>query len=479
MSGLWMFAVALVLMLLTGWPVYAVLLFVATLFASGAWLLGHFDPSLIGALPNRIVGLLEHDLLQALPLYALIGALLNRLPLATQLHRCARWLVGGPAASDVATLGVGALLAPMNGSVGASLHTLSRCVPALENPNNDQSARNTATLCVASTLGLVIPPSLVLLLLGDTMMRAHTEAVNVTRAMVQIVNTQDVMRAALIPGGLVFLLSIAWVVCRGRGTSTNRPATPPSSDFWTALCVVFIIAGLLVGVAIGRFYAVEAAATGAMLLVVYGVLSGQLSRTLWRGVLRDSLTLTGLLFALLIGATAFSLVLRGLGTDVWVAEALRSWSDHPQGLLLLVLLGLMACSFVLDAFEMIFLVIPLVIPPVLQVVPDAAWVATLVLLVLQTGFLLPPFGYAVVMARAMSPHAPRLKDLSRALLPHVLIQLLLIGLVFSVPAITQLARGSQSLSDKPALTNDQVEEAMRQTTPSPYEAASAPDINIK
>jgi len=443
--GLAMFVCAAALMIATGLPVYAVLLFVSTTFAALGIALGNFDLALLGALPVRLVGLLEHDLLQALPLYAFIGALLNRLTLASLLQRggerlFARALPNAGAAAQLSALGVGALLAPMNGSVGASLHMLSRsAVPALA-ARRVPPAQATATVCIASTLGVVIPPSLVLLLLGDAMMRAHTEALNISRAAVRVVNTQDVMRAALLPGAMVLLIALALTAWRGRGVPADAPPALSRREWVPGAIAAVVIAALLAGVAIGRLYAVEAAATGGVLLLAYAAASRQIDRALIRHVMHDTLALTGLLFALLLAATTFTLVLRGFGTDVWIAESMQSVAGRPKFLLVSVLAGLVACTFVLDAFEMIFLVIPLVMPPVLVAVPDAAWVAALTLLVLQAGFLLPPFGYAVVMSRSLIKPAPGVRALGRALMPQLLAQGLLIGAVLAWPQITQWAR---------------------------------------
>ena len=443
--GLLMFGVAMLLMIVTGLPVYAVLLGVASVFAALGVALGAFGWALISALPYRIVGLLEHDLLQALPLYAFIGALLNRLSLAGLLHRAGERLFARNAASaELSALCVGALLAPMNGSVGASLHTLSRgLAPALAE-SGTPPARAAATVCVASTLGIVIPPSLVLLLLGDAMMRAHTEALNVTHAAVRIVNTQDVMRAALVPGTLVLLMALLLAAWRSRD-ATRRPRPPLRREqVLTAALATLVIGALLVGVAIGRLYAVEAAATGGLLLLVYAACSGQIDRALVHHVLHDTMTLTGLLLALLIAATTFSLVLRGLGTDVLITQTLGTLGQRPMLLMLGVLGGLVACSFVLDAFEMIFLVIPLVMPPLLMAVPDPAWVAAVTLLVLQAGFLLPPFGYAVLMSRSLMPDSTSLGALSRELWPQLAAQTALIAMVLMFPQITRWTRPAET-----------------------------------
>lgn len=466
--GLWMFAVALALMVLTGLPVYAVLLATSSAFAALGCALGAFDLRLLGAVSSRVVGLLEHDLLQALPLFALSGALLNQLPLARLLHRAAeRLFQRSTCATELAALTVGALLAPMNGSVGASLHSLSRSVAPAMLERGVAPNRMAATVCVASTLGVVIPPSLVLLLLGDAMMRAHTEAVNVTHAAVRIVNTQDVMRAVWLPGLIVLLMALALTAWRGRSSDAKpvpkpMPKSMPNGlsgcDAVMAAAVVAVILLLLVGVATGRFFAVEAAATGCVLLAVGASVSGRLPWRQWKRVLSDAMNLTGALMALLVGATAFSLVLRAFDTDALIARQLQILSAQPAVLLAVVLGGMLLCSFVLDAFEMIFLVVPLVMPPVLMVVPDAAWMAALTLLVLQLGFLLPPFGYALVMSRQVLPqadgaHRVGLHDLSKALWPQLLAQACLIAAVLFLPQITQWTRPVEPVRPGPTNTD--------------------------
>ena len=459
--GLVMFAVAIVLMIATGLPVYAVLLGVAAVFAAFGVALGAFEWKLLTALPSRVVGLLEHDLLQALPLYALIGALLNRLPLAGLMHAAgARVFARSAASAQLSALGVGALLAPMNGSVGASLHMLARRVAPALAARGVAPAEATATVCVASTLGIVIPPSLVLLLLGDAMMRAHTEASNATHAAVRIVNTQDVMRAALLPGLAVLVIALAIAAWRGRGRARSAFAPLARAAVAQAAGAAIVIVVLLGAVAAGRVYAVEAAAAGGLLLLVWGAFTGRLDRALLVAVLGDAMTLTGLLMALLVGATSFSLVLRGFGTDGLIAGALHTLDAEPRLMLGAVLAGMVACSFVLDAFEMIFLVVPLVMPPLLAVVADPAWVATLTLLVLQMGFLLPPLGYAVVMSRLATREPPPLAALARALAPQLVAQALLIAVLVAWPGLTHWGANETTGGGAATLSNEQAEKLM-------------------
>ena len=437
-AGIWMLAGVGVLLIATGLPAWIVLIGVALAFSVGGVALGALSLSLLTAVPERLIGLLENDLLQALPLYVLMGALLNHLPLAGIMFRAgnrafARTGAGGP----LAGLGLGVLFAPMNGSVGASVAMLARVVQ----PRLDEQAvppeRSAALECMASTLGVVVPPSLVLILLGDAMMRAHTEALNLTRESVRIVNTQDVFIGALIPAGLLLLLAIllTWRLAHDGAARRDRlPAPRPSEAIVAAITTLFIV-GLLGGVTLGYLYAVEAAAAGGMGLFAFGIVTRTLTLSALRELLRDTMAITGALFALLVAATVFTLVIRAYGTDRWIAATLADlgWGAGPT---LLVVLGIIAlCALVLDAFEMIFVVVPVVMPPLLTVVHNVTWVAVLTLLILQASFLVPPFGYAVLMVRNSLKRPPPVRRLARALLPYLAAQLCVLALVLAQPRL--------------------------------------------
>jgi TRAP-type mannitol/chloroaromatic compound transport system permease large subunit len=476
--GLLLLVLALVLMLTSGWPTYAVLLGVCAFGALLGLGLGSFDAALLGSLPGRVTGLLEHDLLQALALYALVGALLERLALADSLYGGLNRLLGRVApgsSAELAGLGLGALLAPMNGSVGASLLTLARSANARWAERGLPAPRRAALVALASTLGVIVPPSLVLLLLGDAMMRAHTEGLNLARdlalplagADVRVVNTQDVLQAALLPGALLlagWLVLTAW---RGRSqgrASEAEARTPwPAREIWALLLVPAFIVAMLTGVALGRLRAVEAAAAAGVLLLLWGALSGQLTRPVLRQVLDDAMALTGALFALLLAATSFSLLLRAFGTDRLVGDAMLRLQGHPGLAVAAVLAVLLACAFVLDAFELIFLVVPIVMPPLLAQVADAAWVSALTLLVLQAGFLLPPVGYAVVLARGQFSPRPPVGAMARVLAPYLAWAAAVLVLVAAVPACTRWLRSAPPTTAGTApINNDDVERLMRE-----------------
>ena len=433
-----MLAAVAVLMLATGLPAWIVLTGVALSFSALGVAMGLFTLSLLTALASRLVGLLESDLLQALPLYVFMGALINRLPLADILFRVgARVFSRTGCGMPLAGLGLGVLLAPMSGSVGASVAMLTRTVhPRLE-ADGFPPEKNLALICMASTLGVVVPPSLVLILLGDAMLRAHTEAANVTGLTGRIINTQDVFHGALVPAALLLALCAAitwWGGRRSRLASRAYPS-PPGPEWATAIVALTLIAVLLAAVALGYLYAVEAAATGGVALVLYGVATRTLRGSVLMQALYDTMAIAGALFALLVAATFFTLVQRAFGTDHWLAAQFAQMGSGAFPALAIVLAALGLSALVLDAFEMIFVVIPLLIPPLLTRVPDATWVSVLVLLILQTSFLVPPFGYAVLMARGRVGKPVATAPLARALLPYVAAQVLVVALVIAFPGI--------------------------------------------
>ena len=466
-AGLWMLALVAILMIATGLPAFIVLIGVSVLFAIVGIAVGALPYALLTALPSRILGLLENDLLQALPLYVLMGALLDRLPLADMLFGAGnRLFARTPAAPLLAALGLGAMLAPMNGSVGASVATLSRVVHPRLLARGVPAEQSLAVVCVASTLGVVVPPSLVLILLGDAMLGAHTQAVNTSGHMVRVINTQDVFRGALTPAAIFLLACCAWAWWAGR---RSRPiaAEPVGLRGWlVAGTTAALILGLLAGVTAGYLYAVEAAATGAFALFIGGLLARALTAEILRTVLRNTMAVTGALFALFIAATTFTLIFRAFGSDRLLAALVDGIPGGAGGAVVAVLLLLGLCAFVLDAFEIILVVIPLIMPPLLVREPDAVWVAALTLLALQASFLVPPFGYAVMMARTATGEAGPLHRLTRALLPFLCLQLLVLGLTLAFPSLAHFAEPDASAA-KPPLSDDEIDRQLENMVPVP------------
>ena len=435
----------------TGLPAAVVLMAVATFGGVTGVLAGVIDPTTLWALPSRLINLFENDLLQALPLYVTMGLLLDRLPVADALYRGAQAVLPRkPSAPLVSGMLLGALLGPMNGSVGASVLALSRVVAPRLAAEGIAAPHRHAVVAVASTLGVLVPPSLVLILLSDAMLSAHTIAVTVTGRTDRVVNTQDIFHAALLPGGifLVFCLALSAVVGRSATRLPDRAPLTAAQGWTAAIALVFLLV-LLGGVALGYFYAVEAAAMGAFALLVAGFLSGRLRRVALNGLLRDAIALTGALFSLLLAATTFTMVLRLLGTADLAGKMVSLIPGGDVGAVAMVLGVIALSAFVLDAFEIIFVIVPIVIPPLLIRVADARWVSVLVLLTLQSSFLLPPFGYALMMVRGVLKEPVAFRAFLRALAPFLAAQWFLLLLVLCFPQLTHLGKPSEDDSRLP------------------------------
>jgi len=472
-SGLALLILVGVGIISTGLPAAFVLIAVATLGAALGVAAGTIPFSLLSALPNRLINLFDNDLLQALPLYVTMGLLLGRLPVADALYRTSNAILPKTGSAPlVSGMLLGALLGPMNGSVGASVLGLTRVVAPRLNAEGVPPPTRDAVIAVASTLGVLVPPSLVLILLSDAMLGAHTMAVTASGRSDRVINTQDIFHSALAPAGIFLLLCVALAWWAGRGDDL-RPLREPvtRSEMTLAGFALFALLVLLGGVATGYFYAVEAAAVGAFALLSAGLIGGRLPLPVLRDIWRDAIAITGALFALLIAATTFTLVLRLLGTDRLVNNLVGAIPGGDIAAVAAVLGVIGLCAFVLDAFEIIFVIVPIVIPPLLIRVADARWVAVLVLLTLQSSFLLPPFGYALMMVRGAAKNPAPFRPFVRALLPFLLAQWLLLLLVLLLPQLVHIGENSADATRNSAapVSADEIDKRMRDMIPAPQQ----------
>lgn len=459
----------------TGLPAAVVLIVVACLGAAVGALNGDVPIGLFAALPQRLINLLESDLLQAIPLYVLMGALIDRLPLADALYRSTlAVLPRGAAAPALSGIVLGGLLGPMNGSVGASVLALSRTVEPRLAASGMPLHRRAALVTAASTLGVVVPPSLVLILLGDAMLSAHTIAVTATGRDDRVINTQDVFHGALAPAALYFVacLAVAWWSNRTAkpdvADAVSAPPRPSAREAAMAAGTLLAILILLGGVTLGYFYAVEAAAMGGFALLVAGIIGGRLPLAVLNAVLRDVLALTGSLFFLLAAATTLTLVLRILGTDQLVARFIDAVPGGNLAAVAVVLGAIGLTALVLDAFEIIFVIVPIVIPPLLIRVDDARWIAVLVLFTLQASFLNPLVGYAVMMTRTVLKTPIAFTALFRPLSPYIAAQAVLLLLVLLVPQLTHVGENDANRTRRPpAISEEELQRRFRALLPEP------------
>ena len=336
---------------------------------------------------------------------------------------------------------LGGMLGPMNGSVGASVLALSQTLGPRLVALGVPPATREAVVAVASTLGVVVPPSLVLILLGDAMLTAHTIAINATGRIDRIINTQDLLRGALVPAGMFIVgcLIVSWLI--GRRSIAAAPVVPDKAraiDVLIAVLSVAFLVLLLGGVALGRFFAVEAAASGAFVMFTAAAVSGRLRDGVLGRILADTIASTGALFAPLLAATTFTLVLRLLGTDKLINDWVTTLPGGQMLAVILILGAIALAAFALDAFEIIFVAVPILIPPLLMRAPDAVWIGVLVLLVLQMSFLLPPFGYALILARSTLKETTSLAAVMRALAPFLAAQITVLSIVIAAPGVVHV-----------------------------------------
>jgi tripartite ATP-independent transporter DctM subunit len=440
--GLIMFA-AVFALLPFGFPVGFTLIGTALLFSVLGHALGAFDLPLLGALPQRMIGLMENDLLQAIPLFVYLGVIMQRTTLAAELLEAMSGLFGKRAGGlSISTVILGALLAPTTGAVGASVLTLGLlALPAMLDAGYRPSLA-CGVVCSAGTLGTVLPPSIILIVLADLMRGANAEA--------QVMRGEDVHGALIVkdiyvgmlaPVGILLALYLVYVIAVALFRPAECPPLPPDRRrrLPPARLLVVVIAplafiALLLGTIVtGRMYTVEAAALGAIVATVYAWARGELSWMRWAETVRTVMRLTGMMFLLLMGASTFTLVFRGLNGPQTV-HALLAMLPGGLSVAMLAVFAVTFCfGFFLDALEIVLLVVPIAMPPLLALGANPIWLTALMAITVQTSFLMPPSGFALFFLRSVAPRDVAMRTIYRGALPFILIQVAVIGLLWRFP----------------------------------------------
>ena len=439
-----MFAIAFALLML-GFPVAFTLVGTAILMAAVGSVLGMFDFHLLSALPLRVVGLMENDLLQAVPLFLYLGVVLERSTLAADLLEGLSSLFGRRAGGiGIASFIIGALFAPMTGAVGATVLTIGLlALPSMLEAGYDKRLAS-GIVCSAGTLGTILPPSIVLILLGSFMQSATVEA-QLARgaAVVNPLTVEDLYLGAFGPGALVLGLGIAYVALVAYFRPERCPPAPAMlthpPSFGALIFRLFLPLGLIVAllgaIVTGMMYTVEAAASGAIGATLYALARRQLTLDRLAATVQSVMKLTAMMFMLLIGATTFSLVFRGFSGDVYVTHLMSSLPGGTVGPVAVVMAVCFGLGFFLDALEIIFLVVPIAMPPLLFLGADPVWLAVLTAINLQTSFLHPPFGFALFFMRSVAPRSISTGDIYWGALPFIFVQLIVLALVWVQPAL--------------------------------------------
>jgi len=445
----WMAAVlflAVILVLLAGFPVAFTLGGTALLFAGIGAAAGVFDAAFLASIPNRLYGIMGNETLVAVPLFVFMGITLERARIAEELLDTLSALFGRMRGGlGISVTLVGMLLAASTGIVGATVVTMGLLsLPTMLKRGYSPSVA-CGTICASGTLGQIIPPSIILVLLGDVLSSAYQEA-QLSQGIFspETVSVGDLFAGALIPGLLLVLLYVVYVAATAFLRPQSMPAPEEAAGDGAGLAgrvvrallpplalILAVLGSILAGIATPT----EAAAVGAMGAMLLALGRRELDFPRLREIMEGTVRVSSMVFLILIGASVFSVVFRGYGGDDAVADILQSLPGGVVGAVLVVMLVMFLLGFVLDFIEITFVVVPIVGPVLLAMGLDPVWLGVMIAINLQTSFLTPPFGFALFYLRGVAPPEVRTAEIYRGVFPFVLIQLATLGLLALWPEL--------------------------------------------
>lgn len=437
--------VAAGLALLTGFPVAFTLAGVALIFALLGILTGLFDPAFLSAFPSRVFGIMGNETLIAVPVFVFMGVMLEKSKLADQLLQALAQLMRRlPGGLGLAVMLVGALMAASTGIVGATVVTMGLLALPTMMRNGYDPAVATGSICAAGTLGQIIPPSIVLILLADVLSNAYQQAqLSMGNFSPKTVSVGELFAGALLPGLLLVSLYMVYLA----GMAFLKPNTMPAIkqevgedvSFWNLISLLagpfMLIVAVLGSILFGFATPTEAASVGASGAMLLALRQKQLNLTTLRAVVYQSTRVSAMVFMILIGASLFSLVFRGYGGDEYVQSLLSSLPGGHLGALLVVMLVMFLLGFILDFIEITYVVIPIVGPILLAMGIDPIWLGVMIALNLQTSFLTPPFGFSLFYLRGVTPPEIATTTIYKGVIPFICIQLVLLVLLALWPAL--------------------------------------------
>ena len=434
MSGDWlgpvMFIAAFVL-IFSGYPVAFALGGTALAFAALGVQLGVLDWALLFAMPERIFGIMSNYVLLAVPFFIFMGTLLEKAKLAEDLLRTIGKLFGPLRGGlALAVVFVGALLAAATGVVGASVVAMGMISLPVMQRYGYSTELSVGVISASGTLGQIIPPSVVLVVLADQLG----------------ISVGDLFVGSLVPGLMLAGLYAAYVVAVAVVKPEAAPALPaeerdiPARELLRQVALVMVPPLVLILLVLGSIFAgiatpTEAGALGAVGALVLAALHRRLNRENLRATMDETAKLTSMVVLLLIGSTAFALVFRGLNGDLWIEDLLTGLPGGKIGLLVVANLAIFVLGFFIDFFEIAFIIIPLLAPAARLLGIDMVWFGVMVGMNLQTSFLTPPFGFALFYLRGVAPKEIKTSQIYRGALPFIAIQLLGLLLIILFPGL--------------------------------------------
>ncbi len=424
---------AVIIILLAGFPVAFTMGGTALAFAGLGIVAGVFNDALLTSLPNRIFGIMTNETLVAVPLFVFMGVTLERAHIAEDLLETLSSLFGSLRGGlGVSVTLVGMLLAASTGIVGATVVTMGLLsLPTMLRRGYSPEIA-TGTICASGTLGQIIPPSIILVMLGDVMASAYQQAqLEMGIFTPKTVSVGDLFAGALIPGLLLVVFYIAYIII----AALIRPSLMPPHErepgdsvslgqilhaLLPPLSLIFAVLGSILA---GLATPTEAAGVGGMGALLLALSRRQLGLDRLQEIMRSTLRISSMVFLILIGASIFSLVFRGYGGDDGVRAILGALPGGVFGAVVVVMLVMFLLGFVLDFIEITFVVVPIVGPVLLAMGLDPVWLGIMIAINLQTSFLTPPFGFALFYLRGVAPPSVTTAQIYRGVIPFVVIQL--------------------------------------------------------
>ncbi|MCP1170134.1 TRAP transporter large permease [Limimaricola litoreus] len=444
LSGLMFFGIIGFLMM--GFPVAFTLAGVSLLFGLVGWAVGVFDPSNFGSLPGRYIGFMSSEVLVAVPLFIFMGVMLERSRIAEQLLLTMSKLFGNLRGGlGLSVVIVGAMLAASTGVVGATVVTMGLIsLPAMLRAGYDPKLA-TGVICSSGTLGQIIPPSTVLIFMGDMLSGINSQVqMEKGNFAPTPVSVGDLFAGALLPGVMLVGLYSLWIIFKAITDPESCPATPVPAEekrglfkevlvaLLPPLLLIMAVLGSILG---GIATPTEAASVGAVGAILLAALRWRLSPRVLHETVVATATITSMVFIILFGASVFSIVFRLMGGDNLVHEFLTNLPGGTVAAVIVVMAIMFVLGFILDTFEIIFIVIPITAPILLALDVDPIWLGVLVGMNLQTSFLTPPFGFALFYLRGVAPSSLPTSAIYRGIIPFVVLQMIGIAILFVFPQI--------------------------------------------
>jgi tripartite ATP-independent transporter DctM subunit len=435
---------SVILLLLAGFPVAFSLGGTALIFAVAGVIGGGFESAFLSGLPSRVFGIMTNETLIAVPLFVFMGITLERARIAEDLLETLSSLFGSLRGGlGISVTLVGMLLAASTGIVGATVVTMGLLSLPTMLKRGYSAEIATGTICASGTLGQIIPPSIILVMLGDVMSSAYQQA-QLAQGIFSpdTVSVGDLFAGALIPGLLLVLLYVIYLVVVAWFRPSTMPAHVTDDDpvsfgrvvnaLAPPLILIFGVLGSILG---GFATPTEAAGVGAMGALLIALQRRGLSMARLREIMRGTLRISSMVFMILIGASVFSLVFRGYGGDDGVHAILESLPGGVVGAVIVVMLVMFLLGFVLDFIEITFVVVPIVAPVLLTMGLDPVWLGIMIAINLQTSFLTPPFGFALFYLRGVAPPEVTTGQIYRGVIPFVGIQIFALIVLAAFPEL--------------------------------------------